>query len=129
MAKPLALFLIGVGALLAITNPGQEDFREFAGKELSERAVQQFCRPGGLPMVVQMVVHNCPELIRAQQKPLGVIADRFSRRMNLGLLSVYNTEVAGGDLLPQLALPGYELKTIAIAGQFFVLNSAEKNAF
>jgi hypothetical protein len=49
--------------------------------------------------------------------------------MNLGLLSVYNTEVAGGDLLPQLALPGYELKTIAIAGQFFVLNSAEKNAF
>ncbi|WP_295475084.1 DUF4359 domain-containing protein [Synechococcus sp. UW140] len=128
MPKPLGFLLVGVGVLLAITNPGPTEFQEFAGKKLAEEAVAEFCKPGGLPMVVQLVVQNCPELIRAQQKPLGALASQFSKRINLGLFSFYSTEVAGAQLLPQLALPGYELKTIAVAGNFLVISASESNA-
>jgi len=31
--------------------------------------------------------------------------------------------LAGGALIPQLSLPSYELDTLAIAGQFFVLKA------
>jgi hypothetical protein len=52
-----------------------------------------------------------------------VLAAQLSQRHNFGLFSLYTTRVAGGALIPQLALPSYELDTLAIAGQFFVLKA------
>ncbi|WP_353077154.1 DUF4359 domain-containing protein [Synechococcus lacustris] len=128
LAKPLGLLVVGISALLVISNPSPKDFREFAGTELAEQAVAEFCPPGKLPLMLRLVVQNCPELIRAQREPLGALADQFSQRLNFGLFSVYTTQLAGGQLLPQLALPGYELKTLAVAGQFLVLKATESNA-
>ena len=120
---PLLIALGAAGGLLAFTNPGPADFREFAGAELADRGAREFCRPGGMPMLLQMVVENCPALIRSQRQPLGVLAAQLSQRHNFGLLSLYTTRVTGGALIPQLALPSYELDTLAIAGQFFVLKA------
>ena len=45
---------------------------------------------------------------------------------NLGLASVYVTEV-GGQILPSLRLPSYRVTTVGIAGQFLVLNADSKD--
>ena len=120
---PLLIALGAAGGLLAFTNPGPADFREFAGAELADRGAREFCRPGGMPMLLQMVVENCPALIRSQRQPLGLLAAKLSQRHNFGLFSLYTTRLAGGALIPQLSLPGYQLDTLAIAGQFFVLKA------
>ena len=124
----LVLVILGAAAgLLAVSNPSPDDFREFAGQELAKRGADELCRPGGLPMLLQLVVENCPELIRGQSQPLGALAMQFSSRRNFGLFSLYSTQVAGGAVIPQLQLPGYQLQTLAIAGKFFVLQAQTKH--
>jgi hypothetical protein len=120
---PLLLAGITAGGLLALSNPGPADFRSFAGAELSRRGIDEFCRPGGLPLGLHLLLANCPDLVRDQQANLGHLAQGFTRRWNLGLFSVYDTRIGSGDLLPQLGLPGYHLRTLAVAGQFIVLEA------
>lgn len=118
---PLLLIGITTGGLLVLSNPGPAEFRSFAGAELSRRGVEEFCRPGGLPLGLDLLLANCPTLVRDQEANLGHLAQGFTRRWNLGLLSIYDTRIGGGDLLPQLGLPGYHLRTLAVAGHFIVL--------
>ena len=70
---PLVL-LPAAGALLWIGNPGPQDFADFAGRELSERGIQEFCRDGVLPLMLNLVVENCPRLFRDQREaPTSVV--------------------------------------------------------
>ena len=80
------LLLPAAGALLFVSNPGPKDFADFAGRELSERGIQEFCRDGVLPLVVNLLVENCPSLFRDQREALGDLALQLSQRRNFGLL-------------------------------------------
>lgn len=117
----------GVGGL-AMTNPGPEEFRQFAGKRLVEAITREVCTEGGLPMTLRLLLQNCPELVASQQEVLGRIALESSQRTNLGLASVYRTELGGQQLLPALRLPRYEALTLAGAGAFVVVNTSTTSA-
>ena len=117
------MLLPAAGALLWIGNPGPRDFADFAGRELSERGIQEFCRDGVLPLMVNLVVENCPRLFRDQRDALGDLALQLSQRRNFGFFSLYTTEVGASGLLAQLPLPRYSLETLAVAGQFIVLRA------
>tara|TARA_B100001939_G_scaffold293308_1_gene265833 strand:+ start:81 stop:467 length:387 start_codon:yes stop_codon:yes gene_type:complete len=121
---PLPLLLVpAAGALLWIGNPGPRDFADFAGRELSERGIEEFCRDGVLPLMVNLLVENCPRLFRTQREALGDLALQLSQRRNFGFFSLYTTEVGTSGLLAQLPLPRYSLETLAVAGQFIVLRA------
>ncbi len=121
---PLPLLLLGgAAALLALSNPGPEDFSHFAGEQLSERGIDEFCRDGVLPLMLQFVVKDCPRLFRSQRAALGDLALKLSQRRNYGLFSLYTTEVGSTGLLADLPMPGYRLDTLALAGQFIVLRA------
>lgn len=122
LSLPLLLAGLSTG-LLMVSNPGPADFRSFAGAELSRRGVDEFCRPGGLPLGLHLLLVNCPTIVRDQQTNLGHLAQGFTRRRNFGLLSIYDTRIGSGDLLPQLGLPGYHLRTLGVAGHFIVLEA------
>jgi hypothetical protein len=107
---------------LAFTNPSPEDFKSYAGGQLVSVISDELCG-GGLPMVLQLWVKDCPRLIRDQEPALAELAGQFSRRLNLGLASVYTTELGGQDLLPTLRLPEYSVTTLGIAGQFVIVQS------
>ena len=117
------VLLPAAGALLWIGNPGPQDFADFAGRELSERGIQEFCRDGVLPLMVNLMVDNCPRLFRDQREALGDLALQLSQRRNFGFFSLYKTEVGASGLLAQLPLPRYSLETLAVAGQFIVLRA------
>ena len=91
--------------------------------ELSERGIQEFCRDGVLPLMLNLVVDNCPRLFRDQREALGDLALQLSQRRNFGFFSLYTTEVGASGLLAQLPLPRYSLETLAVAGQFIVLRA------
>ena len=110
------------GVALVFTNPSPEDFKSYAGGQLVSVISNELCG-GGLPMVLQLWVKDCPRLIRDQEPALAELAGQFSRRLNLGLASVYTTELGGQDLLPTLRLPEYSVATLGIAGQFVILHA------
>ena len=120
LAAVLAFAVSGVA--LAFANPSSEDFKSYAGGQLVSVISDELCE-GGLPMVLQLWVKDCPRLIRDQEPALAELAGQFSRRLNLGLASIYTTELGGQDLLPTLRLPEYSVTTLGIAGQFVIVQS------
>lgn len=111
------------GVALALSNPSSEEFKSYAGAQLVSVISDELCG-GALPMVLQLWVKDCPRLIRDQEPALAELAGQFSRRLNLGLASIYTTELGGQDLLPTLRLPEYSVTTLGIAGQFVILHSS-----
>ena len=117
------LALAASGVALALTNPSPREFKSYAGGQLVSLISDELCG-GGLPMMLQLWVKDCPRLIRDQEPALAELAGQFSRRLNLGLASVYTTELGGQDLLPTVRLAEYSVTTLGIAGQFVILHSS-----
>ena len=97
------LVLAGSGAVLFLTNPTREDYRAFAGQTLVTLATEEICERQTLPMVLQLWISDCPRLIADQEQALALLADKFTRRWNVGVASVYVTQVGGQNLLPPCA--------------------------
>ncbi len=110
-------------ATLAWSNPPPKDFEDFAADQLVSLAVKEVCGPEGLPMLLQLVVQDCPKLMLSQRQALGSLARQASQRWNFGLFSLYRTDLGGQSLLPGLTVPRYQALTLAGAGQFLVLQT------
>ncbi|MCP9848228.1 DUF4359 domain-containing protein [Cyanobium sp. Morenito 9A2] len=117
---------VAAGVALVFTNPSPADFQSYAAERLVDLSTREICGDGGLPMLLRLVVQNCPELVHSQRKLLGELAVRHTRRLNFGLFSVYNTDVGGQELLPSLHLPRYHVSTLAGAGQFLQLEATSR---
>ena len=123
---PCAVVMAVAGAGgLAMTNPGPSEFQAFAGQRLADAISREICLGNTLPLALHLVLQHCPDLVAAQQPVLGRIALQNTRRTNLGLLSLYRTELGGQQLLPGLRLPRYHSITLAGAGQFLALHTGE----
>jgi hypothetical protein len=110
-------------ATLAWSNPPPRDFEDFAADQLVNLAVKEVCGPQGMPMLLQLVVQDCPKLMLSQRQTLGSLASQASHRWNFGLFSLYRTDLGGPTGLPGLVLPRYRALTLAGAGQFLVLHT------
>ncbi len=120
-----ALTASAVGGGLVLTNPGPEAFEDFAADQLVELLTRDLCSDGGLPMLMRVVVRDCPGLVRSQRTPLGTWASQGTRRRNFGLFSLYSTNL-GGQQLAQWQIPRYKATTLAAAGRFVVLRTGRQ---
>ena len=121
---PWLAAVAAAGGALVWSNPGPVEFEVFAGERLVDLASEELCGSQGLPMAIQLLVRDCPQLVRSQRPVLGALASRGTRRLNLGLFSLYVTEVGGQALLPGLRVPHYRALTLAGAGQLVVLQAS-----
>ena len=102
------------------------------GNQLTSLLTKELCQNDGLSgMLGGLLIRHCPELVRSQKPILGRLVQANTRRSNLGLFSVYRTELDLAALLPglrqvpNLRLPRYEATTLAGAGQFLLLQARE----
>jgi hypothetical protein len=119
------LLIAALGAGLALTNPGPASFEEFAADRLTGLLREELCREDGLPLMLRLVIQNCPAMVEAQRPVLGRLAALQTRRRDLGLLSLYSTSLGGQQLLPHWRLPRYEALTLGVAGHFLILRASE----
>jgi hypothetical protein len=118
------LVILVAGAVgLASTNPGPDAFEEFAGDQLTRLLTEELCEPDGLPMVLRLVIRDCPGLVRSQRHTLGRLALEHTRRRNLGVASLYRTDLGGQELVGSFRLPHYRAITLAAAGRFVLLRT------
>ncbi len=114
---------MGVLVGLGVTNPDRQAFEGFAAERLTEILSHELCGEAGLPMLARLMIHDCPGLVASQRGALGRIALAHTRRRNLGLMSLYQTELGGQSLFGLLSLPRYSATTLAVAGRFVILES------
>lgn len=120
---PLGPMLLAVFALVW-SNPSPKEFAAFSGDHLVELLTQEVCRGSTLPLLLNLLTSDCPALLRSQQPALASLAATRSQRLNLGLLSVYRTQLGGQQILRQWPLPTYSVITLGAAGNFFVLRTS-----
>lgn len=125
----LGLSLAGAAttAGLAFTNPEPREFESFAADQLTQLLIRELCDSDGLPMLMRLMIRDCPALVAAQHPALGRLALAHSRRRNLGLLSLYSTAIGGQSLFGGLRLPRYRATTLALAGRFWMVHSEEES--
>ena len=128
MPLTVILTLLGSAAALAITNPNLQDYQAHAGEQLVELATDELCGQRGLPMLLRVWVKNCPALIADQQPSLAALAGQMTTRTNLGLLSVFSTQVGGQKLMLGWRLPRYTVTTLGVAGQFITIHTRSDQA-
>jgi hypothetical protein len=125
---PLTLLALAGLAGLVVTNPDPQAFEGFAADRLTLLLSEELCGSQGLPMLARLVIRDCPALVASQRGVLGRLALLHSRRHNLGLLSLYRTEMGGQPLLGLLPLPRYSALTLGAAGRFLILHSEQADA-
>jgi len=75
-------------------------------------------------MAAHLLLRNCPQLIQSQRALLGRLAAEATQRTDLGLFSVYVTEIGGPAVLPGLGIPRLRAVTLAGAGQLTLVHSS-----
>jgi hypothetical protein len=133
ISRFLAVAVMGSGLAVGLisTNPGPAAFAEFGGNQLTALLIKELCHNDGVTGMLRLLIRQCPELVRSQKPVLGKLVEAHSRRRNLGLFSIYHTELDLAALLPglrqvpDLHLPRYEATTLAGAGQFLLLQAHE----
>ncbi|MBM5813684.1 MAG: DUF4359 domain-containing protein [Cyanobacteria bacterium M_DeepCast_100m_m1_067] len=127
VARPpwaFALMLAALaGAGLAITNPSTADFQAYAAERLVDEISEEVCAEGGLPTLMRMAIQNCEELVLAQRAPLAALVAGHTRRHNLGLLSLYRSDV-GGQTLLLWRVPRVRSTVVGVAGQFVLIGAS-----
>lgn len=120
--SPPLLVAAAVVAGLAISNPTLADFGGFAADRLVEEIVEELCVEADLPLLLRMAVGNCERLVRDQRVALAGVVQQHTRRTNLGLCSLYRSEV-GGQRLLEWRLPRFHSLALGVAGQFVLLHA------
>ncbi|MCU0526330.1 MAG: DUF4359 domain-containing protein [Elainella sp. Prado103] len=117
----MTVVLAGVGVAMAVTNPDEAAYRDYAAQRLTDYLQEEECTKLDDPLH-----HLCTLMEGEQGQALmkRLIADNTQRR-NYGLFSLYQTNFSTSDVLPDflsnfLSVPTitYETDTIGVFGNF-----------
>ncbi len=117
------LLTAGAAAGLAISNPAPPAFERFAAAHLVQEIERQVCAGDVLPPLVRLALPNCSELVQDQNEAIGALVSSQTRRWNLGLLSIYRSDVGGQEVL-LWQVPQFRATVVGVAGQFLVLQAS-----
>jgi hypothetical protein len=95
--------LLGMG-ILAITNPSQASYEEYATKELILYARENLCNqvPLGLS-------NQCQGFLHSNRAQIHRLIGEGTRRRNYGLFSLYQTDLSISTLVPSYRAEALEI--------------------
>lgn len=121
-----AALLAAAGGMLAWTNPGPADYADFAADRLVQEVSSRLCDRGSLPTVLGLAGADCTALVASQRQGLAAVVQQQTRRINLGILSLYHSQLGGQQVL-RWRVPRFEATVVAVAGQFVIVRARESS--
>ncbi len=106
---------IGFIGCLCLTNPGQEDYQDYATDQIVFYVKDKICSERGSAIFLRRYCHT---LVDTSRKQLVRFLSQKTQRHNYLLFSVYSTDI----LLPGI-LPRFQFKTIGILENFYIFES------
>ncbi|HEY9752010.1 MAG TPA: DUF4359 domain-containing protein [Coleofasciculaceae cyanobacterium] len=108
-AIALVVGLLGMG-WLAVANPNQADYEDFATQELMLYAQENLCNHAPLGLSTQ-----CQGFLHSNQAQIRRLIRNGTRRRNYGLFSLYQTDLSISSLVP-----AYRVEAIGILNHFLI---------
>jgi len=116
------LALVGLGAGMAVTNPRQDAYDEYAVEQLSAYLKEEACsQVPKLPQVEEFLQRQCKSLIDTARPQIKQIISEKTERQNLVLFSIYRTDLNIGP-----SLPAYHFETVGVFQKFYIYQVEEQ---
>jgi len=114
----IALTLVAAG--MAFTNPGRDKYLTYASGELQTELESTVCKdsrvPKALSGITDTLIGSCKNLLTSQRDTIESLLDNTTQRQNLGVISIYTTE---------LGKKSYQ--TVGAFGNFVTLPPSSEN--
>lgn len=102
-----------VGVAMAITNPSQADYEEYAVQRLTEYLSSDVCTEA--PKVFgNFLQRNCQTLVDSSRPQMRQLIAQTTQRQNFILFSIYSTDLSISPIIPS-----YHFETVAGLQSFY----------
>ncbi|MBW4539289.1 MAG: DUF4359 domain-containing protein [Myxacorys chilensis ATA2-1-KO14] len=115
--------LAGLGAVMALLNPKEAAFEEFAVRKL---------KTDGCKEIPSMLREQCPGFVETNKAEIKKLITRNSDRQNYFFFSIYSTNLSARSLFPGvpffIKLPSFQLETVGMFGKFYIYDAEKQEA-
>jgi Domain of unknown function (DUF4359) len=118
------MVLVGVGVAMAVTNPDQTGYEEYATQKLTQYLRDNTCAKAG-----DSLEDPCNQLIDQNQAEIKEFITANTERENFGVLSLYKTDLSLSPILPPFVsalVPSYHFETVGVFSSFYTYEAARK---
>ncbi|WP_333198523.1 DUF4359 domain-containing protein [Microcoleus sp. S28C3] len=117
----VAIALTVLAAGMAFTNPPRDKYLTYASGVLETELESTVCKDSRVPQalsgVAQTLIGSCKNLLTSQRSTIESLLDNTTQRQNLGVASIYTTEVGKKSY-----------QTVGAFGNFVTLPPSSENA-
>jgi hypothetical protein len=112
--------LVALGASMALTNPGQDTYEQYAVEQLATYLKNEGCTQAP-PVLGDILQNQCKSLVDTGRPQLQQIISQTTQRQNFLLFSIYRTNLNIGPFLPV-----YQFETVGIFQNFYIYQASEQ---
>lgn len=106
--------LSGLGVAMAMSNPSQSKYEEFAAQQLATYVKDNFCTQAPKAFS-SFLEQQCKSLVDTGRPQIRQLISQSTQRQNYILFSVYQTDLTLSSLLPS-----YHFETVAVFENFYI---------
>lgn len=116
----------GLGVAMALTNPTQSAYEEYAVDKLTEYVKENVCQKA------PFLQEGCASTVDAGRSDIQRIVQGSTQRQDFLLFSIYTTDVSVSRLLPAgfsamlSGLPTYQFETVGVFQSFYTYKAGKK---
>lgn len=113
--------LVGLGSVMALTNPGRDDYEEYAVETLTTYLKEEACpKAPTVAGIGDLLQRQCKTLVDTGRPQIQQIISQTTQQQNFIFFTIYRTDLSVGPILPV-----YHFETVGVFQKFYIYQ-AEK---
>lgn len=113
--------LVGLGGVMALTNPGQDDYEEYAVETLTTYLKEEACpQAPTVAGIGDLLQRQCKTLVDTGRPQIQQIISQKTQQQNFIFFTIYRTDLSIGPILP-----AYHFESVGVFQKFYIYQ-AEK---
>ena len=118
----------GLLVSMAIANPNQSEYEEYAAQKLTEYLQQKAC-PQAPKVFGNSLKDECKSFVDSHPAEIKQIISQTTERYNFIVFSIYKTDLSISKVVPFLPaniLPSYHFETLGVFQKFYLYQSEQQ---
>lgn len=112
--------LVGLGVVMATTNPSQDNYEKFAVLQLTDYLKKDVCQKA--PKVFgNFLQRNCSVLVDSSRPQMQQIIAQTTQKQNFLFFSIYRTDLSINPFIPT-----YHFETVGVFQNFYIYAAEEQ---